>query len=184
MTITEQETVKASKFLSLVLRHQPSMIGIHLDTQGWTDVEVLIKKAQSNGFPLDHALLSHVVETNPKKRFTFNETGNRIRASQGHSVEIELGYKSQTPPKVLYHGTTGAHLDSILKTGIEKRTRHHVHLSVDVEAALKVGQRHGKPVILEVQSGQMHIDGIVFFLSENSVWLTEYVDSKYLILSH
>ena len=164
----------------MVLRHKPQTIGIELDKNGWTDVNILIKKMNNYGNNIDLETLKSVVENNNKKRFAFNEKQDKIRANQGHSIEIELGYKSQKPPETLYHGTAQHFVNSIFKTGLEKRNRHHVHLCFDVETAVKVGQRHGKPVVLKVLAEQMYKDGFDFFISENGVWLTEEVPIKYL----
>ena len=178
--LPEKEITKISKFLSLVLRHQPETIAISLDKNGWVSVDKLIQKSNAAGVKFDFAMLKHVVATNNKKRFSFNESLDKIRASQGHSVEVELGYESQMPPEILYHGTGINNVASIFLTGLEKRQRQHVHLSRDTETAIKVGIRHGKPAIFEVYSLQMHIDGFKFFLSDNGVWLTDSVPSKYL----
>lgn len=177
---SEKEIIKISKFLSLVLRHRPETIGIELDTAGWTDVAALISKSKQNGIHFDFEILLLIVATNNKKRFSFNDTFDRIRASQGHSVEVELGYIPQTPPFVLYHGTAEKSTGSILKTGLEKRNRNHVHLSSDLVTAVKVGQRHGKPFVFSVNTDQMHQDKFKFFLSENGVWLTDHVPPQYL----
>jgi putative RNA 2'-phosphotransferase len=174
------EKIKISKFLSLVLRHSPETVGIVLDENGWTNVDILIEKSNLYGIKLDKIKLKQIVETNSKKRFAFNKTFDNIRANQGHSVKIDLGYKPCKPPYILYHGTGEKSADSILQTGIYKQDRHHVHLSSTVETALQVGQRHGKPVVFEVLSEQMYNDKYEFFLSENGVWLTEYVPVKYL----
>jgi putative RNA 2'-phosphotransferase len=178
--ITEKENTRISKFLSLVLRHLPETIGIVLDENGWTDVSTLITNAEKHGVKFDLQTLKYIVDTNSKKRFAFNETFDRIRANQGHSVEIDLGYSPQIPPDILYHGTATKSLTSILLSGLEKRSRHHVHLSRDIETAIKVGQRHGEPVILEVFASKMHAAGHEFFLSDNGVWLTDNVPVKYL----
>ncbi|MFZ6011121.1 MAG: RNA 2'-phosphotransferase [Bacteroidota bacterium] len=178
--ITEKENNKISKFLSLVLRHQPEKIDIQLDENGWTDVAILINQANKNGFAITKEILRHVVDTNAKKRFAFNDDRTRIRASQGHSVEIELGYAPQPPPEILYHGTTETSVSSILAIGLEKRSRHHVHLSADAEIATKVGQRYGKPVVLRIAAMQMFKDGYQFYMSENHVWLTDHVPAKYI----
>lgn len=175
-----KDDIRTSKFLSLVLRHQPKSIGIVLDENGWTDVGTLIEKTQKSGIPLDFERLKHIVDTNEKKRFAFNSDFTKIRASQGHSVEVDLGYTSQKPPAVLYHGTTDSALSSIMQTGIEKRKRHHVHLSKDQETAIKVGQRHGKAVILQVLAEKMFEEGFQFFLSENGVWLTDEVPVRFI----
>lgn len=140
----------------------------------------MIAKANDHGVKLNQDLLRLVVDTNSKKRFAFNETGNKIRASQGHSIEAELGYVQQAPPVILYHGTASRSVDSILRTGLEKRQRHHVHLSVDIETAKNVGARYGKPVIFEVFALQMHQDKFEFFLSQNGVWLTDHIPVRYL----
>jgi len=178
--ISNKQLISTSKFLSLVLRHKPETIGIQLDDNGWTDVKILIEKSNSHGIAIDLETLKHIVETNSKKRFAFNETLDRIRASQGHSVEIELGYTNQKPPEILYHGTGEKSVQSILNMGIEKGSRQHVHLSGDIETAIKVGQRHGKPFVIEVLSEQMYKDGFEFYLSDNGVWLTDNVPTKYL----
>lgn len=178
--ISDKQITSISKFLSLVLRHQPEVIGIELDQNGWTAVDTLLEKSNSYGIKLDVETLKHIVETNSKKRFTFNDTFDSIRASQGHSVEIELGYKSQKPPEILYHGTGEKSVQSILDTGLEKRTRQQVHLSADIETAIKVGQRHGKPFVFKVLATQMYIAKFEFFISDNGVWLTDNVPTKYL----
>lgn len=178
--ISDKQKTKISKFLSLVLRHKPETIGIKLDENGWVDVQELILKSNDYGVNYDLDILKDIVETNTKKRFAFNTFMDRIRASQGHSVNVELGYTNKQPPEFLYHGTAQKFVDSIMKTGLEKRNRQHVHLSHELETALKVGQRHGKPFIFEVTAKQMHQDNFEFFLSENGVWLTEAVPLKYL----
>lgn len=178
--ISEKQVTHISKFLSLVLRHQPETIGIELDQNGWADVDLLIKKSNNYGVEFDIEILKHIVETNSKKRFAFNEGFDRIRASQGHSIDIELGYTNQKPPEILYHGTGEKSVQSIFDTGLEKRNRQHVHLSSDIETAIKVGQRHGKPFVFIVLSEQMYNDKFEFFISDNGVWLTDNVPTKYL----
>src|SRR5690606_2589035 len=145
-----------------------------------TDVKDLIEKANDNGIKFDREALNHIVATNAKKRFAFNETLDKIRASQGHSIEIELGYNNQKPPEILYHGTDEKSVQSIVDTGLEKRSRQHVHLSSDIETAIKVGQRHGKPFVFKVLAEQMYNDNFQFFISDNGVWLTENIPAKYL----
>jgi putative RNA 2'-phosphotransferase len=178
--ISEKENQRISKFLSLVLRHQPETIGIRLDENGWVDLQLLIFKMNQHGVNISMEILDHVVATNNKKRFAYNEGRTLIRASQGHSVNVELGYEPQKPPEILYHGTAERFSESILKIGLEKQSRQHVHLSVEVETAISVGKRHGKPVIFEVASGEMFADGFVFYFSENKVWLTDHVPVRYL----
>ncbi len=180
--IDEKEVKRISKFLSLVLRHQPSLIGITLDENGWTDVSELLQKTLAFGFYIDKSLLNYIVENNPKKRFAFNATLDKIRASQGHSLKIELGYENQEPPEILFHGTSINSVESILNQGLLKRNRQHVHLSKDTETATKVGQRHGKPYIFEVLAKKMFSEGYKFYLSANGVWLTDHVPVEYLII--
>lgn len=177
---SDKKLTHISKFLSLVLRHQPETIGIQLDQNGWADVKELIEKANNNGIKFDQEMLNLIVATNPKKRFAFNETLDKIRASQGHSIEIELGYTNQKPPEILYHGTGETSVQSIISIGLEKRNRQHVHLSSDIETAIKVGQRHGKPFVFKVLAEQMYNDNFQFFISDNGVWLTDNVPTKYL----
>ncbi len=178
--IEEKQYTKLSKFLSLVLRHKPEEIGIELDTNGWTDVKCLIKKMNLYGKRIDFETLEVILETNNKKRFSFNEDKSLIRANQGHSIEIDLGYKPKNPPKRLFHGTGAKYVDSIYKIGIRKKSRHHVHLSKDIETALSVGQRHGKPVVFEILTDEMVNEGFEFYESENGVWLTDEVPVRFI----
>lgn len=134
----DKQIIQISKFLSLVLRHQPYLIGIQLDENGWTDIDLLLERTNSHGIAIDKEILKHIVTTNSKNRFAFNDSLDKIRASQGHSVIIELGYKSQQPPETLYHGTAEKYVPSILESGLEKRGRQHVHLSSDIETAISV----------------------------------------------
>jgi putative RNA 2'-phosphotransferase len=181
VTDAEQEAVRDSKFLSGVLRHNPGKIGITLDAAGWVDVEVLLAALKRRGRRVARARLDFVVEHNNKKRFEYDESGTRIRASQGHSVPVELGYEPTVPPETLYHGTATRSLDSIFAAGLMPGSRHHVHLSMDAETATKVGSRHGKPAVLLVAAARMHADGHAFFRSTNGVWLTEHVAPEYLL---
>lgn len=178
--INEKQQTHISKFLSLVLRHKPETIGIQLDRNGWIDVNELIDKSNKYGIQFDRETLNHIVATNSKKRFAFNDKFDKIRASQGHSVEIELGYKNQKPPEILFHGTSEKSVQSILDKGLEKRNRQHVHLSSDTETAIKVGQRHGKAIVFEILAERMYNDKFEFYISENGVWLTDIVPPKYL----
>jgi putative RNA 2'-phosphotransferase len=164
-----------SKKLSYILRHDPASVGLTLDEKGWVSVDELLKATH-----MERSILEMVVADNDKKRFAFNDAQTMIRANQGHSVEIDLGYEPAMPPTVLYHGTARHYLQSIEKQGLIKGNRHHVHLSVDTETARKVGMRHGAPVILTVLASQMVADGYVFWVSANGVWLTEQVPPLYL----
>lgn len=170
-----------SKFLSYVLRHQPDAIGLKLDGEGWAEVSELIRLANSNGRNLTTELIEEVVRTNDKKRFAFSDDGARIRASQGHSVAIELGLTPVEPPDVLYHGTATRFLDSIKEKGLISGSRRHVHLSAELTTAVDVGQRHGKPTVLTINASEMHSLGHEFFISENGVWLTSAVPIEFII---
>lgn len=179
-TDLDPSLVRASKFLSLVLRHRPEHIGITLDSAGWVAVDELLSAAQRSGLPLDRATLERVVAENDKRRFAFSADGARIRASQGHSVGVDLGLAPQTPPDVLFHGTATRFLESIRQEGLKPGSRTHVHLSADEETACTVGRRHGSPVVLRVEAGAMHRDGHEFLRSENGVWLARAVPARYL----
>jgi len=174
---------KTSKFLSLVLRHNPGKIGIELDEAGWVLVDDLIDAVRRNGrgIRMGHDTLQKVVETNDKKRFEYSEDGLHIRARQGHSVTVELGDEQQTPPECLYHGTPEKFVTPIRTAGLLKMNRHAVHLSADYETATKVGSRRGKPVIIKVRALDMHADGHSFYLTGNGVWYTEHVPTDYLL---
>jgi putative RNA 2'-phosphotransferase len=174
----ERRTVKVSKYLSKHLRHQPERIGLTLDEAGWVEIDTLIEAAAAHGFRFTRAELDHVVEFNDKRRFAV-ENG-RIRASQGHTVEVDLGLPSAAPPPYLYHGTVAACLGAIRAEGLRAMKRHAVHLSPDRETATRVGARRGRPVVLCVDAGAMHRDGHVFRVSDNGVWLTEAVPPDYL----
>jgi putative RNA 2'-phosphotransferase len=175
-----KELIKTSKFLSLVLRHNPEKIGITLDENGWTNVNELMIKLSVKGHKINIDSLKWVVENNNKKRFAVNEDFSKIRANQGHSVEIDLNYESKMPPEHLYHGTATKNLSSILAIGLKKQNRHHVHLSIDKETVINVGSRHGKPVVLIIKSKEMHEKGINFFLSANGVWLVDEILPEFI----
>ncbi|MEW2510187.1 RNA 2'-phosphotransferase [Streptomyces sp. NPDC046870] len=174
----ERRTVKVSKYLSRHLRHQPERIGLTPDPGGWVEIGTLIDAAAVHGFPFTREELDHVVAANDKRRFAVED--GRIRASQGHSIEVDLGLPPATPPPYLYHGTVARHLDAIRAEGLRPMNRHAVHLSADRETATRVGARRGRPVVLSVDSGAMHRDGHVFHVSANGVWLTETVPARYL----
>ena len=178
--MNEKDIKHKSKFLSLVLRHQPSLIHLELDKNGWANVTDLIEKSKTRKILFTHEILDVVVETNNKQRFTFNEDKTKIRANQGHSINIDNDLDPIKPPSILYHGTSINNVDSIHNSGIDKRTRQHVHLSHDKETARYVGSRHGKPYIFIIDARQMYSEGNKFYQSKNGVWLTEYVDPKYI----
>ena len=171
---------RISKFLSLVLRHDPARVGLELDAGGWIDVEDLLRAAARAGFPFDHATLVRVITENDKQRFALSPDGVRIRANQGHSVPVDLGLSEVTPPAELFHGTADRFLASIRREGLNSRSRNHVHLSADEATARKVGQRHGRPVVLRVDAAAMSAAGHRFWRSENGVWLAERVPAEFL----
>ncbi len=169
-----------SKFISLVLRHKPEEVGLLLDEQGWATVDELIEKMNSKGRHINMDILQEIVSTNDKKRFAFNEDKTKIRASQGHSIEVKLNLEPVLPLDILYHGTAIKNLDSILLHGLQKQNRQHVHLSATIETAIAVGSRHGKPVVLTIKAKAMHEAGHLFYLSANNVWLTDHVPIEFI----
>ena len=181
----DKRLIHTSKYVAKHLRHAPHELGITLQPGGWVPVDDLLAAAAKHGFPITYDDLLECVETNDKQRFAFDPSGELIRANQGHSVEVDLQLEASEPPEILYHGTVERFLPSILKDGLVKGKRHHVHLSRDVETARKVGARRGIPVILKVDAGRMHRAGHTFLLSANGVWLTDSVLPEYLSrLSH
>ena len=180
--IDEKRKTKISKFLSLVLRHKPETIGLTLEENGWLGVSKLLPACAAAGQALTLEELYEVVATNDKKRFSFDESGEMIRASQGHSLPVEIDFEKKTPPQILYHGTAARNIEAILKDGLKKMNRHHVHLSADWETAQKVGARYGKPIILKIETTRMLAEDYEFFISANGVWLIDYVPTKFLKL--
>ncbi|MBA4187498.1 MAG: RNA 2'-phosphotransferase [Planctomycetaceae bacterium] len=178
--MNQQHKVRVSKFLSRILRHAPEELGLTLETGGWVLIHDLLHACSVAGMNITTAELDEVVQTCQKQRFAFDEGHTKIRANQGHSAEVDLQLEQAKPLGGLFHGTATRNLESILRDGLSKMTRHHVHLSEDVSTALKVGGRHGKPVVLEVDASRMVADGHVFFLSANGVWLVDTVPPHYL----
>jgi putative RNA 2'-phosphotransferase len=176
----EKTRAGISKFLSLVLRHDPGAIGVQLDAGGWVEIMVLLRQCAAHGRAISRSMLEEIVATSPKRRFALSDDGLRIRASQGHSIEVDLGYAQATPPEVLFHGTVASCVESIRARGLDRMKRHHVHLSAEGDTARAVGARRGKPVVLRVLSGEMYRDGHSFFLSTNGVWLAEAVPPTYI----
>ncbi len=173
----DKRLIKASKFLSLVLRHQPEAIGLSLDHAGWASIDQLVAKSDGR---LSIDVILEAVAQNDKKRFAISDDGRFIRANQGHSVNVDLGFEPVEPPTVLFHGTADRFLESILEQGLTAQSRQHVHLSPGRKTAVSVGQRHGRPVVLTVASGDMQAAGYAFYLSRNGVWLTDAVPPEYL----
>ena len=166
---------RTSRFLSLILRHKPETIGVSLDEHGWADVEDIL-----DGMGISRDTLDEIVRTDAKGRYEYNDTGNKIRARQGHSIDVDVELEEKEPPDILYHGTAARFMSAIQIAGIIPMSRKYVHLSSDVETASKVGARHGKPMILEIKAKQMYKDGCKFYLSRNGVWLTDSVKPEYL----
>jgi putative RNA 2'-phosphotransferase len=178
--VDEKRRVRVSKFLSKYLRHEPDALGLTLEPGGWVPVEAVLAGAERAGFRITRDELDEVVRTSDKQRFAFDGTGTKVRANQGHSVEVDLQLEPAQPPSELYHGTADRNVPGILRDGLQKRARHHVHLSPDTGTATKVGGRHGKPVVLVVDAARMWADGHPFFRSANGVWLVDEVPPQYL----
>jgi putative RNA 2'-phosphotransferase len=186
------DLVAVSRLLSKILRHEPEMIGIRLDSQGWVSVDELIlaieRAARTAGASkrlrtmpaVTRDVILAVVATSDKQRFSLSADGERIRAAQGHSIEVNLGYAAIESPAVLYHGTARSNWTSIAVEGLTAQSRHAVHLSTDVETATRVGARHGSPLVLVVDAAKMQADGYAFTCSDNGVWLTPVVPAAYL----
>lgn len=179
--MTDKDTIHTSKFLSLILRHEPEKVGLKLGEAGWVSVDELLAAVNRHGKTLTLKQLRHIVATSDKKRFAFSEDETRIRANQGHSVEVDLQYPPRTPPELLFHGTATRFLDGIRKDGLQKMERHDVHLSAETKVTLQVGGRHGKPVLLTIRAGEMHRAGHVFRCSANGVWLVAQVPPQYIV---
>lgn len=175
-----RDLVRVSKFLSKHLRHDPAGLGLVLEAGGWVEVDKLLAACARKGTVISRSQLEELVRGSDKQRFAFDETRRKIRANQGHSVEVDLQLTPQVPPPVLYHGTAEAILPTILREGLRRMARHHVHLSRDTLTAHKVGGRHGRPVVLEVDAAAMHAAGAVFYCSDNGVWLVDEVAPEFL----
>ncbi|MEU8037545.1 RNA 2'-phosphotransferase [Streptosporangium sp. NPDC049078] len=174
----DKRLVRVSKYLSQHLRHQPERIGLVLGPQGWVDIEALLAAAARHGFAITREELARVVAGNDKRRFSIE--GDRIRANQGHTVDVDLGLPAVEPPEILFHGTVGAHVAAIRQEGLRPMDRHAVHLSPDRETATRVGARRGRPVVLVVRAGEMHRAGHEFRVSANGVWLAAHVPPAHI----
>lgn len=169
-----------SKFISLILRHKPEVIGITLDEHGWADVNELIAGIRKEHKDFDMSTLEEIVRTDNKQRYSFNMAGTKIRANQGHSIDVDVELEEKEPPEILYHGTGKKYIESIEKQGLIPKSRLYVHLSSDKATANNVGARHGIPVIYEIEAKRMFNDGYKFYLSKNNVWLTKEVPLEYI----
>ncbi|GFP76508.1 RNA 2'-phosphotransferase [Clostridium fungisolvens] len=177
-----REDIELGKFISLILRHSPETIGITLDENGWAKVEDLIEGINRARKRIDFDTLERIVKENNKQRYSFNDDRTKIRANQGHSIEVDVELAESIPPKHLYHGTSKRFIDSIMDLGIQKQSRQYVHLSMDFDTALSVGKRHGKPIVLKIDSIRMFNNGHKFYLSKNKVWLTDSVPVEYIVI--
>ena len=171
---------RVSKFLSLVLRHNPDKIGIEVGPAGWTEVTALLRSFEENGLSLTRSELDRVVHSQGKKRFSYSEDGKYIRANYGHSIPVDLDSEPEMPPETLFHGTAARFLPGIRENGLLSRNRQFVHLSADRASATEVGQRHGRPVILRILANRMYRDGYQFFRSDARIWLTRKVPTAYI----
>lgn len=171
--------IKLGRFLSLVLRHNPDAAGISLDEHGWADVQDLLNGVHRSGRQIDLETLERIVRENNKQRYSFNADHTKIRANQGHSLQVDVELMAVKPPRYLYHGTASRFLPAIQREGIKKMSRQYVHLSGDFQTAVEVGRRHGSPVVITIHAEAMARDGAAFYLSENGVWLCEYVAPAY-----
>ena len=178
--MNDKKKKQIGKYISLILRHEPQKINLTLDDAGWAHVSELLAGLSSTRHAISLEQLEEIVSSNNKKRYSFNDDQTKIRANQGHSLDLDLQLEAKTPPEILYHGTATRFVTAINEQGLQKRSRHHVHLSDNLTTATAVGSRHGKPVILEVLSGKMSDDGYTFYQSDNGVWLTDHVPSEYL----
>ena len=172
--------VRDSKLLSLILRHAPEKAGLVLGDGGWVEVDALLLGLNKMNRPISRDRLQRLVDQNEKKRFTLSEDGGRIRAAQGHSIDIKQDLEAVTPPSTLYHGTATRFLEAIKSQGLKSMSRQHVHLSADTQTAVKVGQRHGKPVILGIKTAEMTQAGHLFYCADNGVWLTDFVPPDFI----
>ena len=170
-----------SRYISLILRHKPEVIGITIDEHGWANVEELIQGIAKNNPGFNKEILEEIVQTDNKQRYSFNDDKILIRANQGHSIPVDVELEEKEPPKILYHGTGEKYIASIDQNGLIPKSRLYVHLSKDVETAKAVGKRHGKEVVYSINSEQMYKDGYKFYLSKNGVWLTKRVPVKYVM---
>ncbi|MFZ1946742.1 MAG: RNA 2'-phosphotransferase, partial [bacterium] len=176
----DRNLVRLSKFVSLVLRHQPEIAGLTLGQGGWVEIEDLVAGAKKAGVELSPEALRDIVEREERKRFTISDDGRRIKANYGHSLPVDLGLEPTQPPETLFHGTAWHLVEGIAAEGIARKGRHYVHLSADGTTALEVGRRHGQPVVLKIRARAMHEDGFEFRLSESGIWLTRSVPPHYI----
>ena len=174
------DKTKTSKFMSLVLRHDPAAAGVTLDEGGWCDIDALLRGMAAARHRITRDDLMDIVRTDSKQRYAISDDGRRIRANQGHSIDVELNLEPAAPPELLYHGTAERFANAIRREGLKPMGRHHVHLSGDEQTARSVGQRHGRPIIFRIAAGEMAKRGHKFYRSENGVWLADAVPPEFL----
>ena len=170
---------EVSKYISLILRHKPEVVGLKLDAHGWVNVDQLIEGV-SRKYMINQSILEEIVETDNKQRYSFNADKTKIRANQGHSSLIAFTNFLPVPCQSTSGGLHSSNSTSTLTEGLIPKSRLYVHLSKDPETARQVGARHGELVLYVVSAGQMFRDGYKFYLSKNGVWLTKEVPVKYL----
>lgn len=175
-----QELTRCSRFISRALRHEPALLGISLDPEGWASVTDLLKGLKASGFPINRIMLHAIVKEDKKGRYSLSPDKRKIRANHGHSVEVNLGLEPRLPPTLLYHGTARANIQSIKKQGIRRQERLYVHLSPDEETAMNVGRRHGHAVVLPVRAALMNSQGFRYFRSDTGIWLTKEVPASFI----
>ena len=178
--MNDKRRVAVSKYLSKHLRHAPAEIGLTLEPGGWVLIAEVLRAAARHRMTVTRAELDEVVARCDKQRFAIDPTGEKIRANQGHSTEVDLQLEPTTPPETLLHGTGAQNRDAILAGGLLKMSRQHVHLSADLDTARKVGGRHGKPLVFVVAAARMSADGFDFYQADNGVWLTGHIPAAYL----
>jgi putative RNA 2'-phosphotransferase len=174
------DKTKASKFMSLILRHDPGAADIALDGRGWAVIDEMLAGMARKGYPITRQVLDEIVAEDGKQRYTISDDGLRIRANQGHSMAVDVELEELRPPAVLFHGTASRFADAIRRDGLKAMSRQHVHLSIDEPTAIIVGKRHGKPVVFRIDARRMADAGIKFLRSANNVWLVAAVPPEYL----
>ena len=174
------KTTNISRYIALLLRHQPEKAGLCLDEHGWVEVEALIQGVRRRYPEFNRAVLDEIVARDSKQRYAYNQDKTCIRANQGHSIPVDVELKQALPPTILYHGTGEKYVESIQKVGLIPKSRLYVHLSTDIQTAIQVGKRHGQPVVYQIDTQQMIHDGFIFYLSANHIWLTKTVPAQYL----
>lgn len=166
--------IRISKRLAYLLRHSSLP-----DRNGWVKVELLLDELS-----VSHQDLALIIESDDKVRFELSKDDISVRASYGHSIDVDLGLEPETPPEILYHGTAVKYLESIMQDGLKPRKRNFVHLSETIDMAEQVGSRHGVSVVLSVNSEAMVLNKYNFYKAKNGVWLTEDIPVQFIKIEH